>query len=72
MKTQRRLRQLRVAANLTQQELGNLTEPPIHPSRISHFECGHARPFRGEALRLSAALDFDDPERLMDEVEGDD
>ena len=69
--TQKYLRLLRKAEELTQMELGQKAGG-THPSRISALECGKAFGFHGELSRLAAALGYTgDPADLMLEVSDD-
>jgi transcriptional regulator with XRE-family HTH domain len=67
--TQKYLRLLREAEELTQLELG-FKAGGTHPSRISALECGKAVGFPGELSRLAAALGYTgDPADLMLEAD---
>jgi transcriptional regulator with XRE-family HTH domain len=61
-----RLKAERLRRGLTQQELG--FHAHVTASDISRFERGWARPYPGQARRLSEALELSETD-LLDEVE---
>lgn len=53
------LKKLRIAAGLTQEELGAACVPPMLASAIGRYESGGAMPRRGTIVRLAKALNVD-------------
>src|SRR4051794_21762288 len=62
-----RLRELRIAAGLTQAELGERTVPPMQSQAIARYETGDRAPTFGVLYRLASALRVA-PAELLPEV----
>ena len=62
-----RLRELRVAAGLTQAELGERTDPPMQSQAIARYESGDRAPTFSVLYRLASALRVA-PAELLPEV----